>query len=135
METISVPTWIQLLMSVPPIMMLVVVLAFLIKVAPTWKEIQLKKLSNASEENTVKGQIAAALIAVAASLENVAKTTKEIAIEQRKATEIVEILQRVNADSADTLSQSVAVLSDRVNRLEQLGLRNDQPEGTAKRTH
>ena len=47
-----------------------------------------------------------------------ASTLKDIAVEQRRATETIKILQRANSDSSDELARSVAIISDRVDRLD-----------------
>jgi hypothetical protein len=46
---------------------------------------------------------------------------QSIAVEQRRATEVIEILQRMNADTADNLSANVKLLAERVNHIEDGG--------------
>ncbi len=60
-----------------------------------------------SEENVVKREQACALGQLADAL-------KDIAVVQRRATEEVGIMQRMNADSSDQLSNSVKALTQRL---------------------
>jgi hypothetical protein len=106
-------TWGQIIGYGPTVVLFALLLWFLMRIAPTWKEIKLKELDIRTDENKVKSEEAAALNALASVL-------KDIAVEQRRATESIEISQRVNAESADRFSQSVAVLARRVEGLETL---------------
>lgn len=103
--------WSQIIQLGPTVVILALILIFLIRVAPTWKEIRLKELELRGEENVVKREQAGALTQLAGAL-------KEIAVEQRRATEEVNILQRVNSDSNDRLSHHVHTLTERLERLE-----------------
>lgn len=103
--------WSQALLYGPTTVMLALILLFLIRLAPVWKEVQLKKIEAGREETVVKHEQAAALGQLAGAL-------KEIAVEQRRATEEVGILQRVNAETADQVSVSVKQLSRRLDDME-----------------
>jgi hypothetical protein len=101
----------QLIQFGPTVVLLALILWFVIRLAPMWKEIRLKEMDMRTEENVVKGQQASALSQLAGAL-------KEIAVEQRRATEEVGIMQRVTNDTADQLRTSVNTLSQRVDSLE-----------------
>lgn len=103
--------WSQVLLYGPTTVMLALILLFLIRLAPVWKEVQLKKIEAGREETVVKHEQAVALGQLAGAL-------KEIAVEQRRATEEVGILQRVNAETADQVSLSVKQLSKRIEEME-----------------
>ena len=104
----------------PTTVMLALILLFLIRLAPVWKEVQLKKIEAGREETVVKHEQAAALGQLAGAL-------KEIAVEQRRATEEVGILQRVNAETADQVSLSVKQLSRRLDDMESRITRTPPP--------
>jgi hypothetical protein len=106
-------SWGQIVGYGPTVILLALILWFLLRMAPMWKEVKLKELDIRTEENKVKSEEAAALNALASVL-------KDIAVEQRRATESIEISQRVNADSAEKISQSVSLLARRVDGLETL---------------
>lgn len=125
---ISVPTWIHLMFWGPALIQLIAVLVFILKLAPTWKEIWLERIQVRREE-------AAALTALAQAVTTISQSAESIAVEQRKATETVKILQRMNADSADHLTQVVTVLADRVDRLEERSRNNDQQETNRTRAN
>lgn len=99
--------WAQLIQFGPTVVLLALVLWFLIRMAPMWKEIKLREMELRSEENGVKREQASALGQLAEALQS-------IAVEQRKATEEVGIMQRMNADSSDNLSSNVKALTQRV---------------------
>lgn len=103
--------WSQLIQFGPTVIILALILWFLIRVAPMWKEIKLKDIDARIQEADVKGQQANALSQLADAL-------RGIAVEQRRATEEIGIMQRVNNDSADQLRVSVNVLSQRVDSIE-----------------
>jgi hypothetical protein len=104
--------WSQLIQFGPTVVLLALILWFLARALPVWKELRLKEMELRSEESVVKGQQAVALGQLAGAL-------TDIAVEQRRATEEVKILQRVNADSADDLTHSVRALTQRVDGIQQ----------------
>ncbi|MCP9494269.1 MAG: hypothetical protein MSG64_07425 [Pyrinomonadaceae bacterium MAG19_C2-C3] len=104
--------WGQIVQFGPTVVLLTLILLFLIRVAPTYKEIKVKELEVRGLESHSKSEQAASLSQLASSL-------KEIAVEQRRATETVQILQRVNADSTDRLTVSVERLAERVQQQEE----------------
>jgi len=112
----------QLFLYGPTVIILVLILGFLIRMAPMWKEIRLKDMELRVEENVVKREQAQALTALAEVL-------KDIGVEQRRATDTIQILQRVNADASDRLSHNVASLTERLDRLE-----TSQPFASAQLT-
>jgi hypothetical protein len=95
----------------PTIVLLFMILLFLIRIAPIWKEVRLSEIAARTDEAQAKREQASALGQLATVLQSVA-------VEQRRATETIEILQRVNADSSDRLSQNVHSLNERLDRLE-----------------
>lgn len=105
------PSLPQMVQYGPTIIILVLLLGSLIRLAPVWKEIRLKELDIRAEEATVKGQQAAAL-------SSLAQVLKEIAVEQRRATETIEILQRVNAQTSDQLTAGLNVVERRIEQME-----------------
>lgn len=100
------------------LLILLALIYFAIKAMPTFKELRIREFEVRENESKTQGQIASALVQIANSLNQNSETIKEIAIEQRRATDAVKLLQRVNADSANLQSQAFAILEDRVNRLE-----------------
>jgi hypothetical protein len=118
-------SWTPFLQFGPTVVMLALILGFLIRVTPTWKEIKLRDLDQRVEENAVKREQAVALGRLADVLQS-------IAVEQRKATEEAVLMQRMNASSADELSHNVKQLSRRMDeidhRLESLSPQKEQAE-------
>ncbi|GEM_PF-4499963 len=106
--------WGDVLAYGPTTVLLFLVLVTIVKLAPTWKEVKLKELEIRAGEGVVREKEAAALGQLANVLE-------AIAIEQRRATETIEILQRVNADANDRLNAGVNILNERLDRIERLG--------------
>jgi type VI protein secretion system component VasK len=98
----------------PTIIMFGMLLAFIVKVLPAWKEVRLKELDLRANEMPLREKQAEALGKLADVLE-------AVAIEQRRATEETKILQRVNADASDQLTAHVRLLSDRITGIEDSG--------------
>jgi hypothetical protein len=98
----------------PALIQLGLVLVFLIRVAPTWKEVRLRELDIRASEGAIREKEAEALGRLADVLQS-------IAVEQRHATETIKILQRVNADASDHLTTNIRLLSDRITQIEDSG--------------
>ena len=117
------PGWAQIAQFGPTVVLLALILAFLVRIAPMWKEIRLKEIDLRADENVVKREQAGALSQLAGAL-------KDIAVEQRRATEEVGILQRANNDTNDRLVHTVQGLTERLDKVE--GLRTDDLEKTTQ---
>ncbi len=91
----------------PTVVLLGLVLIFILKAMPTWKEVRLRELDLRSSEVHVRGEEAKALTALS-------ETLHAVAVEQRRAADTVKIMQRINARSADDLSEQVAQLNEQV---------------------
>ncbi|HQU83968.1 MAG TPA: hypothetical protein PKY59_12610 [Pyrinomonadaceae bacterium] len=85
----------------------------------------MKELEVRTKEAEASGQVAFSLTILAnaqnqqsAALHTLGETIKDIAIEQKKATENVLILQRVNSNEAQNISQTVETLIERIDTLE-----------------
>lgn len=103
--------WKEAIQFGPTVVILFMILAFLIRMAPIWKEVRLREIEMRGEENVVKRETAGAL----GQLANVLQV---IAIEQRRATEEVTISQRVNASTASELNVNVKRLMQHVEDLD-----------------
>jgi hypothetical protein len=115
------PWWMQYIAFGPGFVALILILVFLIRMAPTWKEVKLKELELRSQEVNVRGEEAKGLGALGTSLGAMAKVLEEIAVRQREDTEDVEMLQRVNIDASQKLTMTVTGLNDRLDRLDRDG--------------
>jgi hypothetical protein len=112
--------WREFISFGPGFVALIVILVFLIRMAPTWKEVKIRELDLRSSEVGVRGEEAKALGMLADVLRDVAVEQRKATETQRSATEITELLQRVNADRSEKLSSGVEQLSERFDRLEKL---------------
>ncbi len=117
--------WLQIVGQGAVATLVVVILGFLLRAMPTWKEIKMKELEVRTKEAEASGQVAFSLTILAnaqnqqsAALHTLGETIKDIAIEQKKATENVLILQRVNSNEAQNISQTVETLIERIDTLE-----------------
>lgn len=112
--------WDKLLYGAQGVLVLGMILYGVIKVLPSWERVKDREFTQRQTEVTVRGEEAKALTKLADVL-------REVAVEQRKATdktaetaEMIEMLQRVNADSANRLERNVAAVNDRIDRVETL---------------
>lgn len=101
-------------------------LGFLLKALPTWREIKIAEFTVRTKEAEASGQLSISLTSfanaqnqLANALGQLGETVKDIAIEQKKATDNVMILQRVNANESEKLSNSVDNLIERMDTLEE----------------
>lgn len=92
--------------------LVIVFLIFILRALPTWKEIKLAEINVRDKESVALG-------ALGNSMNQIGTTLKEVAIEQRRATENVRILQRANTDESNNLSASVDMLIERMDTLEE----------------
>jgi hypothetical protein len=116
------------------VVILIIIAWFFVKVAPMWKELKLREFSVREGEAKVGLEQAVALKSVGSSLEAMAGSLKGlgaslnnsteimglVVVEQRRATEAVRIMQRVNAESTERLHASVQDLAARLARLEEM---------------
>jgi hypothetical protein len=101
------------------VLILTLLLYALIKLAPSWKDVRLRELGVREAEANAKIEDARAKGEQASAMLQVANVLNNVAVEQRRATETIEILQRLNADSADRLDHVVRALNDRSTKLEE----------------
>lgn len=94
----------------PGFVALIMILFFLIRMAPTYKEVKLRDLDLRSHEVDVRAKEAESLTALS-------KVLYEVAVEQRRAADAVKIMQHINSRSADNLSDNVDTLDENVRTL------------------
>jgi hypothetical protein len=109
--------WREFIAFGPGFVALIMILIFLIRMAPTWKEVKLRELDLRGEEVKMRGEEGKALGALANVLDS-------IAVRQTEATENVQMLQRVNVDSNQKLNMNLLSLNDRLDRLDRDGSSN-----------
>lgn len=100
--------------------LIIVILGFILKALPTWKEVKLAELKTREKEAEVQIQVAGALGMLGGSLSQLGTVIHDIAIEQRRATDTVQILQRVNSEESERIFQSVDGLVVRIDGFEQI---------------
>src|SRR5262245_9587219 len=110
--------WPQVALWGPTVIMLGLVLGFLLKVAPTWQAVRFRELDDRAKEINAKIEMAAAWIKFASSLEQLSTTLRDVAVEQRRATETIQLYQRARAATEDELAIQVRILTERVEKVE-----------------
>jgi hypothetical protein len=123
--------WAQLIVGGPVLMLCGLIFYTTIRLAPTWEKVRLKKIDSDTALSCSIGLLANAAndsgkvrIQEIAALHKLADVVASVAVEQRKAIETVRIMQRVQADSSDKLSDALRELSERVAALEQMSPTN-----------
>ena len=118
--------WTQFGVAGGVIFIVVVFLIFLLKALPTYKEIKNREFDVRTEEAKVTGQISTALLQsataqsqLAGSLEALGSTISTVVTEQRKTTDNLIILQRSTASETDNLFDTVSVVVERMDSLEE----------------
>lgn len=94
---------------------LLALLAVLLYVAPMLKEVKLKEIESRDKDSEAR-------VAQSRALEKVANVLYEVAVEQRRSSDSVKILQRVNSTKTDELEAAISEALDaqqvRISRLE-----------------
>ena len=90
---------------------IVILTLLLFKGLPVWREIKLREMD-------LRREVAEALGKLGDGLGKMATVLNSVAIEQRKATDTIELMQRVNADAAERLEDNIRMLGDRFDELE-----------------
>lgn len=145
--------WPQLALYGPTTILLalifVFILSFVHKMRPTWEKIKLRELdvreaeakskeaeaASRSEQAGALKELAVGLGQLGSGNAQMAETLKDVAVEQRRATESVKILQRVNADTADQMARQMAIITDRVERIERDRGTHVESEGSGAKAH
>jgi len=102
----------------PTIIIVLIVAWATLKIAPMHKEVKLRALE-------VREKEIAAQIEAAVATAKLADVLEKIAVEQRQATEVIEVAQRVNVNSNEKLAHAV---DDLARTVEGLNRRMDQVE-------
>lgn len=113
------PGWGQWIGEGVAISLIALILFFIWKVLPIWKEVRLAEIKVRDKEAEALGSLSGAINGLAASQTQISETLRDVAIEQRRATDNVKLLQRVGADESATLSQAVETLATRMDGLEE----------------
>jgi hypothetical protein len=105
-----------------PTIILVMVAAYVtLRFTPHWKEVRLRTLEVREKEVVAQVEIAVATA-------KLGEVVREVAVEQRQATEVIQVAQRVNVNSAEKLTHAV---NEMAHMVEDLGSRMDKVEANA----
>jgi len=125
--------WGQLAAFGPTVIILALILMFLLKAAPTWKDVKLREIGIRDEEAKAKMEHATALKLLGGSLEELGRSLssstnvlEKVAIEQRRATEAARIVHRAAAQSNERLWETVQELVSRLEGMEQRHAEEDE---------
>jgi methyl-accepting chemotaxis protein len=131
--------WSQIALFGPTVVILAMLLWFLLKALPTWRELKLKEFETRESEAKAKGEQATALKSLGDSLGGLGQALggmgqalgglgvalsknsdvlASVAIEQRRATDAVRLLLRVKTQSTEHLTASVEDLTARLADIE-----------------
>lgn len=100
------------------ITLILVILGFILRLLPSWKEIKLAEITVRGEEAKAQVQVATALGGLGNALNQIGSTMHSVAIEQRRATDNIKVLQRATADENNNILQSVDNLMERMDTFE-----------------
>jgi hypothetical protein len=120
------PNWQQIASGGAVLMMFALLLWFILKLVPSWERLKIREFDTRDKEAGSRAEQAASMSQLASGIGQMSGVLKDVAVEQRKATEIVEILQRANADTQDQLLQGVRSLIGRIESIEGKKLTEDK---------
>jgi len=110
--------WDKLLSFGPSVATIAILIWGVVKMGPLWKDVKMRELEIRNVEANVKQQEVSMLTKLADTLAGFAGLLEKVAVDHRRASEEMAILQRVNSDQADQLTREVRLLSSRMERLE-----------------
>lgn len=123
------PTWGQIAGGGVGLMTLALILWFGLKLLPlwlsTWERIKTREFEVRDGESKTRGEQAASVTQLGLGVIAMSQVLENVAIETRKSVEVVEILQKVNANSNDQILDGVRTLIDRVERLEERNVKSE----------
>jgi hypothetical protein len=115
----------QLYLYGPTVVILAMVLAFMLRALPTWRVMKTRELDIRELEAAARSKEADALTSLGGSLAGLGNALNQnsqvlgnVAIEQRRATDAIRLLQRVNGDSTERLRVTVEDLVSRMADME-----------------
>lgn len=94
----------------PTIVLVFVVIWGVIKLAPTWKEVKMREMDIREKEVAQRETQSIAI-------QTLAESTRDIALEQRHATEALRIAERVNIREGEKLTETVLEVKETVQRV------------------
>lgn len=142
--------WEKYIGETATILLIFIILVFIYRMAPTWKELKLRE-SDVREKETesavilansvthladaqttlattmkeirfreaeVNGKLAESVGKLADAQINFTEVVQSISIEQRKATDNLLLLQRVNLKESENMTQSIEYLNERIDQVE-----------------
>jgi hypothetical protein len=128
------PTWGQIAGGGVGLMTLALILWFGLKLLPTvlttWERVKTREFEVRDQESKTRGEQAASVTQLGVGVTEMSRVLETVAVETRKSVEVVEILQKVNANSNDQILDGVRTLIDRVERLEEKTSVQTQRSGT-----
>lgn len=113
--------WEKMLYGAQGFAVLAIILFFLLRVLPTWKDIKMKEFDTRDKDSDARA-------AQAESMKAIADVLYKVAVEQRRAADSVKILQRVNStrveDVEAAVTGSLEKHEERISRLEKNATHN-----------
>ncbi|MEK6323599.1 MAG: hypothetical protein AABN33_18315 [Acidobacteriota bacterium] len=116
---LTMPSWSQLAQWGPTLVLVAMLIVFALKAMPTWERIKMREMEVREKEAASRTSQAAALTQLGNGIEKMSQVLENVAVEQRKATDVVKILQAANMDTQDQLAAGVRGLVERVGVLEE----------------
>jgi hypothetical protein len=95
----------------PTILLCGLIIWCVVKLAPTWKEVKMRELDIREKEVAQREQQAIAI-------QSLAEVTRDIAVEQKHATEALRIAERVNIREGEKLGEAVREITGRVDAID-----------------
>jgi hypothetical protein len=133
---LDITSWDKILGLPYALIVLVLVLWFILKALPTWKEVKLADNESRKAEAAAIGTLSTAIISLSNSQSQFSAVVNNLAIEQKRSLDQVRIMQRVSVSSSDILAETVQQLADQTQilneRVEQLEGQNNETGSTQK---
>jgi methyl-accepting chemotaxis protein len=99
------------------VFLVIVVLAFILRALPSWKEIRLAEISVREKEAEARAAQATSFGQLSDALKSMSDVLNNVAVEQKHSTDKVQILQRVNADAVERNAESSLRSEEKIDRV------------------
>ncbi len=111
--------WDKIIALPAAVLVLVLILIFVLRALPSWKEVKLAEIKVREVEADSRTQEASVFGKLSDTLGSMSSLMERITIDQRRDTEKMHILQRVNADASDKILSKLDTLDQMADSLEE----------------
>ncbi len=125
--------WDRAFLYGPSFVIVLLMVVVVLRLAPLWAKVRTRELELRSSEVTVRGEEAKALTMLADVLRDVSVVHRQATEHIQQTSEMIDLVQRVNADRSDKLNAGLAALSEKFDQVGDLQRLAESQNSLAKK--